>query len=139
MVEFVDGSVLAQMGVPSMELPVLYALTHPERVRDDGVPRFDPVANSPLTFEPVRLAEFPALRLGLEAGRNGGAAPAVFNAANERAVALFLEGKMQFADIAASIDDALSRLSSMSGGDKQALLAADAAARAHVTARAERR
>ncbi len=138
MVEFVDGSVLAQMGVPSMELPVLYALTHPERVRDDGVPRFDPVAHSPLTFEPVRLQDFPALRLGLEAARNGGAAPAVFNAANEQAVALFLEGKMQFADIAASIDAALAQLGSMNGKDKQSLLAADAAARAHVTARAER-
>ncbi len=138
MVEFVDGSVLAQMGVPSMELPVLYALTHPERVRDDGVPRFDPVAHSPLTFEPVRLADFPALRLGLEAGRNGGAAPAVFNAANERAVALFLEGKMTFADIATSIDSALGALGSMSGKDKHSLLAADAAARAHVSARAER-
>jgi 1-deoxy-D-xylulose-5-phosphate reductoisomerase len=138
MVEFVDGSVLAQMGVPSMELPVLYALTHPERVRDDGVPRFDPVAHSPLTFEPVRLADFPALRLGLEAGRAGGAAPAVFNAANEQAVALFLEGKMQFADIAGSIDAALSHLGSMNGKDKVSLLAADAAARAHVTARAER-
>ena len=138
MVEFVDGSVLAQMGVPSMELPVLYALTHPERVRDDGVPRFDPVAHSPLTFEPVRLADFPALRLGLEAARNGGAAPAVFNAANEQAVALFLEGKMQFADIAASIDAALAQLGSMNGKDKVSLLAADAAARAHVSARAER-
>jgi 1-deoxy-D-xylulose-5-phosphate reductoisomerase len=136
MVEFVDGSVLAQMGVPSMELPVLYALTHPERVRDDGVPRFDPVAHSPLTFEPVRLADFPALRLGLEAARNGGAAPAVFNAANEQAVALFLEGKMQFADIAAGIDAALAKLGSMNGRDKTALLAADAAARALVAARA---
>ena len=53
-VEFVDGSVLAQLGVPSMELPVLYALTHPDRVADTGVPPFDPVASSPLTFEPVR-------------------------------------------------------------------------------------
>ena len=138
MVEFVDGSVLAQMGVPSMELPILYALTHPERVRDDGVPRFDPVAHSPLTFEPVRLADFPALRLGLDAARAGGAAPAVFNAANERAVALFLEGKMQFADIAASIGSALDELGSMSGRDKATLLAADCAARAHVTSRAER-
>jgi 1-deoxy-D-xylulose-5-phosphate reductoisomerase len=138
MVEFVDGSVLAQMGVPSMELPVLYALTHPERVGDDGVPRFDPVAHSPLTFEPVRLSDFPALRLGLEAGRAGGAAPAVFNAANERAVTLFLEGRMQFADIAASIDAALAELGSMGAGDKAALLAADCAARAHVTSRAER-
>ena len=138
MVEFVDGSVLAQMGVPSMELPVLYALTHPERVRDDGVPRFDPVAHSPLTFEPVRLSDFPALRLGLEAARNGGAAPAVFNAANEQAVALFLEGKMNFADIAAGIDSALAALGTMSGKDKTSLLAADAAARAHVAARAEK-
>jgi 1-deoxy-D-xylulose-5-phosphate reductoisomerase len=136
MVEFVDGSVLAQMGVPSMELPVLYALTHPERVRDDGVPRFDPVAHSPLTFEPVRLADFPALRLGLEAARNGGAAPAVFNAANEQAVGLFLEGKMQFADIAAGIDAALAKLGSMNGRDKESLLAADTAARALVAARA---
>jgi len=138
MVEFVDGSVLAQMGVPSMELPVLYALTHPERIHDDGVPRFDPVAHSPLTFEPVRLTDFPALRLGLEAARNGGAAPAVFNAANEQAVALFLEGKMQYAAIATSIDAALAELGAMSGNDKASLLAADAAARAHVSARAER-
>ncbi len=58
-VEFVDGSVLAQMGVPSMELPVLYALTHPERVPDAGLAPFDPVASSPLTFEPARLDAFP--------------------------------------------------------------------------------
>jgi 1-deoxy-D-xylulose-5-phosphate reductoisomerase len=137
MVEFVDGSVLAQLGVPSMELPVLYALTHPERVRDDGVPRFDPVAHSPLTFEPVRLTDFPALRLGLEAGRAGGAAPAVFNAANEQAVALFLEGKMQLADIATSIDAALAALGAMNGRDRHSLIAADAAARALVVARTE--
>jgi 1-deoxy-D-xylulose-5-phosphate reductoisomerase len=137
MVEFVDGSVLAQMGVPSMELPVLYALTHPERVADGGVPRFDPVAQSPLTFEPVRLSDFPALRLGLAAGRAGGAAPAVFNAANEQAVALFLEGRMQLADIAASIDAALDALGSADGSNKGALLAADAAARALVSKRAE--
>jgi 1-deoxy-D-xylulose 5-phosphate reductoisomerase len=62
----------------------------------------------------------------------------VFNAANERAVALFLEGKMQFADIATSIDAALAELGSMGGGDKASLLAADCAARAHVSARAER-
>jgi 1-deoxy-D-xylulose-5-phosphate reductoisomerase len=96
------------------------------------------VAHSPLTFEPVRLADFPALRLGLDAARSGGAAPAVFNAANEQAVALFLEGKMQFADIAASIDAALAQLGSMSGRDKVSLLAADSAARALVSARAER-
>ncbi len=58
-VEFVDGSVLAQLGVPSMELPVLYALTHPDRVPDTGVPRFDPVALSPLTFEPLSVERVP--------------------------------------------------------------------------------
>ena len=63
-VEFVDGSVLAQLGVPSMELPVLYALTHPQRVPDTGVPPFDPVEASPMTFERVRHDDFPALTLG---------------------------------------------------------------------------
>ena len=135
MVEFVDGSVLAQLGVPSMELPVLYALTHPERVRDDGVPRFDPVASSPLTFEPVRLDAFPALRLGLEAARAGGAHPAVFNAANEQAVALFLEGRMSFSDIATQLHDALAALGGMPAHDRGSLLAADSAAREFVAAR----
>jgi len=131
-VEFVDGSVLAQMGVPSMELPVLYALTHPERVPDTGVPPFDPVELSPLTFERVRSADFPALRLGVEAGRRGGAAPAVFNAANEQAVALFLEGRIPFGDIPRAIDAALAAHGGADGADRNALLAADAAARRHV-------
>jgi 1-deoxy-D-xylulose-5-phosphate reductoisomerase len=134
-VEFVDGSVLAQMGVPSMELPVLYALTHPERVPDAGVPPFDPVEIGPLTFERVRDDDFPALRLGLEAGRTGGAAPAVFNAANERAVALFLEGRIGLLDIPRAIDGALEALAGSAGGSRDALLAADAAARRHVSER----
>src|SRR5262249_34584359 len=70
-VEFVDGSVLAQVGVPSMELPVLYALTHPDRVPDSGLQPFDPVAQSPLTFERVRSDQFPAFALGVAAGRQG--------------------------------------------------------------------
>jgi len=129
MVEFVDGSVLAQMGVPSMELPVLYALTHPDRVADTGVPPFDPVELSPLTFERVRAAEFPALRLGLEAGRAGGAAPAVFNAANEQAVALFLEGRIPFSGIPHAIGAALAALAGAEGGSREALIAADQEAR----------
>jgi 1-deoxy-D-xylulose-5-phosphate reductoisomerase len=135
MVEFVDGSVLAQLGVPSMELPVLYALTHPDRVPDTGVPAFDPVALSPLTFEPVRRDQFPAFALGIEAGRAGGAAPAVFNAANEAAVALFLEGSIRFGDISAAIASALESLGSMPGTSRDALLAADSAARRHVLQR----
>jgi 1-deoxy-D-xylulose-5-phosphate reductoisomerase len=133
-VEFVDGSMLAQVGVPSMELPVLYALTHPSRLADAGVPPFDPIAASPLTFEPVREDAFPALRLGVAAGRAGGAAPAVFNAANEQAVALFLGGRVRFADIPRAIASALDRLASLPAGTRDALLAADAEARRHVRA-----
>ena len=134
-VEFVDGSVLAQLGVPSMELPVLYALTHPERVSDPGVPAFDPVALSPLTFEPVRHEDFPALRLGVRAGCAGGAAPAVFNAANEEAVALFLDGRIRFGDIPRAIESALDAHASMPAGSREALLLADDAARRHVKER----
>jgi 1-deoxy-D-xylulose-5-phosphate reductoisomerase len=136
-VEFIDGSVLAQVGVPSMELPVLYALTHPDRVADSGVPRFDPVALSPLTFEPVRTEQFAAFALGVEAGKRGGAAPAVFNAANEMAVALFLEGRIRFGDIGVAIAGALDALADAAGGSREAILAADAAARRHVQHRFE--
>lgn len=131
-VEFVDGSVLAQLGAPSMELPILYAMTYPDRVCDSGVPVFDPVALSPLQFEPVRRAQFPALDLGIAAGRAGGVAPAVFNAANEQAVALFLEGAIRFCDIARAIDSALDRLGAAPGGSLDAILIADADARRHV-------
>jgi 1-deoxy-D-xylulose 5-phosphate reductoisomerase len=131
-VEFIDGSVVAQMSVPTMELPVLYALTHPERVADDGVPAFDPVKLSPMTYEPVDHERFPALRLGISAGVAGGAAPAVFNAANECAVAAFLAGKIRFPDIPRAISSALDKLSDMPGGTREQLLAADAAARRHV-------
>ena len=128
-VEFIDGSVVAQMSVPTMELPVLYALTHPERVADDGVPAFDPVKLSPMTFEPVDHQRFPALRLGISAGKAGGAAPAVFNAANECAVAAFLAGKIAFADIPRGIAAALESLKGMPAGTREQLLAADSAAR----------
>ena len=131
-VEFIDGSVLAQLGVPSMELPVLYALTFPDRVADTGVPPFDPVELSPLTFEAVRHDAFPALALGVKAGRLGGAAPAVFNAANEVAVASFLDGHIRFGDIARAIDSALDQLSGVPGGSREDILSADALARRHV-------
>ena len=134
-VEMIDGSVLAQLGVPSMELPVLYALTHPERVSDPGVPAFDPVALSPLSFEPVRHDDFPALRLGIQAGCTGGAAPAIFNAANEEAVALFLAGRIRFGDIAIGIESALHSLGGAGSDSREALLAADASARRHVRER----
>lgn len=131
-VEFVDGSVIAQMSIPNMELPVLYALTHPDRIEDDGVPPFDPVEHSPMTFERVARDQFPALQLGIEAGRRGGAAPAVFNAANECAVAGFLAGKSGFESIPSAIESALGSLGNLPGNNRDELLAADAAARTHV-------
>ena len=134
-VEFVDGSVLAQMGAPSMELPVLYALTHPIRIEDNASVPFDPVALSPLTFEHVRHDDFPALRLGIEAGRASGAAPAVFNAANEQAVEIFLLGKMTFGDIPRAIDAALQQLGTLTADSREAVQVADAAARAFVRAK----
>ena len=133
LVEFVDGNVLAQVSTPSMELPILYALSHPERLHDGGVTRFDPVSASPLTFEPVRLEDFPALQLGIAAGRRGGAAPAVYNAANEQAVALFLDGALAFVDIPRAIESAIDTLGAMPSGTREDLLAADAAARQHVS------
>ncbi len=131
-VEFIDGSVLAQLGAPSMELPILYALTYPDRIGDDGVPPFDPVALSPLEFEPVRRADFPLLDLGIAAGRAGGVAPAVFNAATEQAVALFLEGAIRFGDIARAVEGALTQHGTAPGGSIGAILTADADARRHV-------
>lgn len=128
MVEFVDGSVLAQMGFPTMEIPVLYALTYPERLAY-RVRRFDPVAGGDLTFEPVREDRFPAFALGVHAGRCGGGAPAVYNAANEVAVAAFLEHRIAFPDIAAAIDHTLTGWRGEAIDDIEAVLATDAWAR----------
>ncbi len=129
-VEFHDGSVLAQMGFPSMELPILYALTHPQRLPDAGVRRFDPVAAGPLTFEPVRSDVFPALMCGIAAGRAGGTAPAVFNAANEVAVAAFLEGKIPFGRISETIERTLDSHPPTPASSVDAVRAADHWARA---------
>jgi len=106
-VEFCDGSVIAQLAFPSMELPILYALTHPGRLPDAGVRPFDPVAAGPLTFEPVRADVFRAYHAGVAAGRAGGTAPAVFNAANEVAVAAFLDGGVAFGRISDVIEHVL--------------------------------
>jgi 1-deoxy-D-xylulose-5-phosphate reductoisomerase len=136
-VEFIDGSVLAQLGVPSMELPIFYSLTHPERIPDTGIPRLDPVGMSQLTFEPVRSRDFPMLELGIRAGMRGGAAPAVYNAANERAVSLFLGGQITFGDIAAAVEEALDSLASVPGDTRSDIMNADAMARRLVDNRFE--
>jgi 1-deoxy-D-xylulose-5-phosphate reductoisomerase len=131
MVEFRDGSVLAQMGFPTMEIPVLYALAYPERL-PYRTRRFDPVAASELTFEPVRRDCFPAFALGVAAGRAGGTAPAVFNAANEVAVAAFLSERIRFPAIGAAIEHALGAWGGEPAGSVEDVLAVDGWAR-HVT------
>ena len=98
MVEFTDGSVLAQMGLPDMKLPIQYALTYPERLGND-FPRLNLAAAGELSFAATRPEIFTCLGLAYEAGRQGGTMPAVLNAANEKAVEMFLNGQIEFLDI----------------------------------------
>ncbi len=128
-VEFRDRSVLAQVGFPTMELPILYALTHPERLPDADIPAFDPVAAGPLTFEPVRLDDFPAFRLGRAAGEGGGTAPAVYNAVNEVVVGAFLTERIPFAAIGEIIESVLDAHEIVPATDVDVVLAADRWAR----------
>jgi 1-deoxy-D-xylulose-5-phosphate reductoisomerase len=129
MVEFVDGSVIAQMGFPNMELPILYALTYPRRLADTTARCFDPVRAGPLTFEPVAADRFPAFALGVDAGRIGGTAPAVYNAANEVAVAAFLAGELPFTEIAEVIARTLDRHRAIAVESIETVLDADRRAR----------
>ena len=128
-VEFVDGSVMAQMGFPTMELPILYALSHPERVDDARLRTFDPVRSSPLSFEEVDRDLFPLFELGVEAGRRGGTAPAVFNAANEVAVEAFLAGDLMWTEIAGLLSRTLEAWPGAPADGLESVLAADRDAR----------
>ena len=101
LVEFVDGSVIAQLGSPDMKLPIQYALTYPRRLAGVATP-LDFTKTMRLDFEPPDPVRFPALELGLEVARAGGTAGAVLNAANEAAVAKFRAGKLRFTDIVPS-------------------------------------
>ena len=128
LVEYVDGSVLAQLGAPDMRTPIAHALAWPERVTS-GVQSLDLVKVGRLRFEAPDLRRFPGLALAQEAARAGGLRPASLNAANEVAVAAFLEGGLNFAQIPAVIE---SVMASTSGGeirDLDDVLAADAEAR----------
>ncbi|MGI8672970.1 MAG: 1-deoxy-D-xylulose-5-phosphate reductoisomerase, partial [Luteitalea sp.] len=107
MVEFVDGSLLAQLGVTDMKLPIQYAFTYPDRW-DSPVPRLDWQDGLDLRFEPPERSRFPCLTLAYAALRAGGAAPVVLNAANEVAVASFLEGRLGFTGIAPVVSEVLS-------------------------------
>ncbi|HEX3045619.1 MAG TPA: 1-deoxy-D-xylulose-5-phosphate reductoisomerase, partial [Bacillota bacterium] len=98
LVELVDGSQIAQLGLPDMRLPIQLALTYPERL-SNSFPRLDLTKGANLTFGAVNPELFPAVGLAYEAGRRGGSLPAVLNAANEVAVGAFLKGKIRFIEI----------------------------------------
>ncbi len=106
LVEFVDGSVKAQLGLPDMRLPIQYAMAHPRRL-SAPVERLDLAAVGKLTFSTVDAAKYPCLALAYESGRRGGTYPTVLNAANEEAVARFLANELGFTQIAKLIDAAL--------------------------------
>ena len=106
MVEFPDGSVLAQMGTPDMRTPLAYALAWPERVAS-GAQRLDFMRLSGLTFEAPDRQRFPCLGFAYDAMRHGRGASAVLNAANEVAVQAFLDGRLRFTEIAATIERVL--------------------------------
>jgi 1-deoxy-D-xylulose-5-phosphate reductoisomerase len=133
MVEFVDGSILAQFSVTDMRLPILYALTYPERIPSDM--RF-PVSNlRHLDFCPPDLKKFPCLRLAYEAVGAGGAKPVALNAADEVAVAAFLEGNIRFDEIPRIIEDVLTETNAGKLESIAAVLEADTEARRYALER----
>lgn len=127
MVEFVDGSILAQFSVTDMRLPILYALTYPERIQSDM--RFAVSDLRHLDFAPPDLKKFPCLRLAYEAAEAGGAKTVALNAADEVAVAAFLEGSIRFDEIPRIIEDVLAETSSAKLESIAKVLEADAEAR----------
>jgi len=127
MVEFIDGSIIAQFSVTDMRLPILYALTYPERIQSDM--RF-PVSNlRHLDFSPPDMSKFPCLRLAYEAVEAGGAKTVALNAADEVAVAAFLEGSIAFDEIPRVIEAAVSASNSGRLGSIEEVLRADSEAR----------
>ncbi len=129
-VEFVDGSVLAQIGFPTMELPILYALSCPGRIPDKTLRTFDPVQAGPLTFEPIDHEAFRMFGVGVGAGRTGGTATAVFNAANEVAVEAFLGHRLGFGEMAEVVEETLERVEARNVVEVSDVMEADAEARA---------
>ncbi len=132
LVEFRDGSVKAQLGVPDMRLPIQCALTYPERLPGTSVPRLDMKLIGTLNFGIPDMKQFPCLALALEAGRRAGSCPAVLAAADEIAVQHFLSGHIGFLDIPRAIDDALNAHKTISNPSLDEVLTADAWARSYV-------
>jgi len=132
MVEFTDGSIKAQLSYPDMRLPIQYALTYPERLPNEQLPRLDWRQIKELTFEPPALDTFPCLRLAIEAGKKEGTCPAVLCGADEIAVELFLSQCIKFTDIARLIERVLEEHKAVAHPDLEEIMAADDWARERV-------
>ncbi|MEA2114903.1 MAG: 1-deoxy-D-xylulose-5-phosphate reductoisomerase [Thermodesulfobacteriota bacterium] len=128
LVEFIDGSVVAQLGIPDMRIPIAYALSYPERI-ELGLSRLSLSDCGNLSFEKPDYERFPALRLAFDVMEEGGVKPAVLNAANEIAVAAFLNEEISFTDITSVVAVTLNRFNSGDDLDLDTILAADAQAR----------
>jgi 1-deoxy-D-xylulose-5-phosphate reductoisomerase len=132
LVEFVDGSTLAQLGLPDMRTALAVGFGWPARIAS-GVPGLDLLAHGRLDFEPPDLDAFPCLRLAFGALAAGGTAPAVLNATNEVAVSAFLQGRVGFLSIPTLVEDTLAALPRQPADSLDTLIAADADARRHAT------
>jgi 1-deoxy-D-xylulose-5-phosphate reductoisomerase len=130
LVRFRDGAALAHLGYPDMRVPISYALTYPERAAT-SVPPLDLAPGVMLEFHAPDLETFPLLELARRAGEHGGSAPCVFNAANEVAVAAFLDGRLPFLAIGEIVSEALATVEAAPARDLDELVAVDAAARRH--------
>ncbi len=128
MVRYCDGSIIAQLGLPDMRLPIQYALLYPERV-DTALPRLDLLQAKALTFEPVDYDKFECLSLAMEAARVGGTLAVVMNAADEVAVELFLQGRIGFLDIPRVVREAMERHSPSPAPTIEEIVAVDAETR----------
>jgi 1-deoxy-D-xylulose-5-phosphate reductoisomerase len=128
LVRFRDGAALAHLGYPDMRVPISYALTYPERAEVELDP-LDVASGLTLTFEPVDDEAFPLLALARKAGALGGTYPCAFNAANEAAVAAFLEGRLPFLGIADVVEETLEQARGTPARDLDELIEADAEAR----------
>ena len=138
MVEFIDGSVLAQLSVTDMCFPIQYAVTFPERM-PSGLPPLDLAKLGSLTFEAPDEKRFPALRLAREAGEAGGTLPGVFNAANEVAVEAFLAEQISFPRIWGMVEEVMQKHTTLSSPDLEAIIEADRWARSEAKVRLEKR
>jgi 1-deoxy-D-xylulose-5-phosphate reductoisomerase len=138
MVEYIDGSVLAQLSNPDMRVPIAHALGFPDRM-ESGARRLDLGAVGSLSFERPDHERFPCLPLAYQALRAGGTAPALLNAANEVAVEAFLAGRLRFTAIAQVIDETLQRVPGGPALELQAVIDADARARAAAALCVQRR